>query len=514
MKKRILKLISVTLCMLMLIGLFPVVEVQAASCRISFSDPKTTVGKKFTVTMSISDKIAALDVSISYDPDMITFNSGSGGVGNLNVSGGGGSIRVFDYYASGDGSFSCTLSFTAKKAGSTSLKVTSTDVSDGGGDAMSASAASSAITIEAPPTASSDAKLKSLSVSPGSLSPKFSADTTSYKVSVANSVTKLTVSAKANHSAAKVSVSGNSGLDVGDNTVSIKVTAEDGSAKTYKIVVTRAKKTSDPETEKETEKESESESEKELELKVGSQTLVVMEPDSVPKGFTEGKKTGTEAPVYTHKNKAVFPLVYGKIGKADAAFYHWDEEAGKLIPYKTMKIGKNTLAILEGNNTLFTLEGYKKGIMEVQGSEMTAFLPATGEADHALLVFGNDNGDVIVYQYDPQDETLQRYAFAGADASLVTMSEEYRAVAEQANLLIEENAALKTEKQALMEELVSYDEMKDEYDASAEELEELRAGQDALQKKAKTETLIMYVTVGLCAVLAIALIVLLVKKKK
>ena len=511
MNKVIKRIISIVMCVLLLAGLY--IPAEAASCRFSFSDPKTTVGKSFSVRMSSSVSVASFKLKISYDSSMITFNSGSGNTSIFKASSDGSVILVYGEYSEGEGSVSCSLKFTAKKAGSTSLKVTYMDASDAGGDSLDVSAASSSITIEAAPTASSDAKLKSLSVSPGTLSPKFSADTTSYKVSVANSVTKLTVSAKANHSAAKVSVSGNSGLDVGDNTVTVKVTAEDGSTQTYKIVVTRAKKTTDPETEKESEKESESESEKKLELKVGSQTLVVLEPDSIPKGFTKGKKTGTEAPVYQHKNTAVFPLVYGELGDADAAFYHWDDENNTLIPYKTLKAGNKTLALLVGNKSFFTLEGYQKGSMKVLEKELTVYLPQAGDTNHAMVPCGTESGEVVVYLYDPADETLQRYDFAGADGSLATMSEEYRALAEQSSLLIEENAAIKTEKQALQEELASFDEMKAEYEASAEELETLRTEREALVEKAKLETWIMYGTVGLCGALAVVLIVILVKRK-
>ncbi|MBR2860562.1 MAG: cadherin-like beta sandwich domain-containing protein [Clostridia bacterium] len=86
---------------------------------------------------------------------------------------------------------------------------------------------------------SSDATLKGLTVSGSTLTPAFSAGTTTYSIgTVPFSVSKLTVSASANHAGAKVSVSGTS-LSVGANTVTITVTAENGSKKTYKINVTR-----------------------------------------------------------------------------------------------------------------------------------------------------------------------------------------------------------------------------------------------------------------------------------
>jgi hypothetical protein len=89
--------------------------------------------------------------------------------------------------------------------------------------------------------ASSDATLKSLTVSAGTLSPAFHSATTVYTVTVPNDVTSIDVTGTANHTAATVSgnVTGKP-LDVGDNVVNIVVTAEDGIiAMTYTVTVTR-----------------------------------------------------------------------------------------------------------------------------------------------------------------------------------------------------------------------------------------------------------------------------------
>ena len=51
---------------------------------------------------------------------------------------------------------------------------------------------------------------------------------------------RLTVSAPANDSGASVSISGNEGLQMGENTVTCQVTAEDGTTtRTYTILVTK-----------------------------------------------------------------------------------------------------------------------------------------------------------------------------------------------------------------------------------------------------------------------------------
>ena len=91
--------------------------------------------------------------------------------------------------------------------------------------------------------ASSDATLKSLTVSSGTLSPTFSASTTSYTVSVPYSVTRLTVGATVNNSEASVTGTGSKNLSVGDNKINVVVTAGDKTTKTYIVTVTRQKDT-------------------------------------------------------------------------------------------------------------------------------------------------------------------------------------------------------------------------------------------------------------------------------
>jgi YD repeat-containing protein len=88
---------------------------------------------------------------------------------------------------------------------------------------------------------SNDATLSSLTVSAGTLSPAFSAGITSYTVDVDNSVTSINVAGAANHAAATVSgnVTGKT-LDIGNNTATLAVTAEDGTTRTYTVTIVRA----------------------------------------------------------------------------------------------------------------------------------------------------------------------------------------------------------------------------------------------------------------------------------
>lgn len=97
---------------------------------------------------------------------------------------------------------------------------------------------------------SNDANLSALTISSGTLAPTFSSGTTSYTASVANGVSSVTVTPTVNQANATVKVNGTSvtsgspsssiSLSVGANTITTVVTAQDGSTKTYTVVITRA----------------------------------------------------------------------------------------------------------------------------------------------------------------------------------------------------------------------------------------------------------------------------------
>ena len=105
-------------------------------------------------------------------------------------------------------------------------------------------------------TLSDNADLGGLTISSGTLSPQFSSSDITYTASVDNSVTQVTVTPTASHSSATITVNDNTvisgtghivtGLTVGStNTVTVIVTAQDSTTKTYTITLTRAASLSD-----------------------------------------------------------------------------------------------------------------------------------------------------------------------------------------------------------------------------------------------------------------------------
>ena len=107
------------------------------------------------------------------------------------------------------------------------------------------------ITLTRAASLSGNADLGGLTISSGTLSPQFSSSDITYTASVDNSVTQVTVTPTASDSSAAITVNGNTvtsgtghiviGLTVGEpNTVTVIVTAQDSTTKTYTITLTRA----------------------------------------------------------------------------------------------------------------------------------------------------------------------------------------------------------------------------------------------------------------------------------
>ena len=153
-----------------------------------------------------------------------------------------------------------TLTLESAVAAGEDVTVAYTDPSAGDdGSAVQDAAGNDAATFSAQTVTNSvpsaDASLSGLSLSDVTLTPTFHTDSLSYASTVANAVDTTTVSATASHDSATVAYFDGSdqaltdagaadgfqvALDVGTDTIKVKVTAQDGNTtKTYTVVVTR-----------------------------------------------------------------------------------------------------------------------------------------------------------------------------------------------------------------------------------------------------------------------------------
>lgn len=226
------KLIIITFMTVLILGLMNSIQALAASGSAKISGGGTyDIGDtvKIKVSVNTDETLYGVDLGVSYNPEVLKYESGA----DTNSSG----IARIARPASSS-SFSYTITFKAIASGSSSVKVI--DAIGASTTEFKLSGGSTKVTVKAPVTYSSDNNLKSLQVSPGKLSPSFSSGTRKYSMTVDNDVKKMSVSATPKDDGAKVtSVSGNSNLKVGENKISVVVTAEDGSKRTYTITVTR-----------------------------------------------------------------------------------------------------------------------------------------------------------------------------------------------------------------------------------------------------------------------------------
>lgn len=216
-----------------------IIDSFAATAKIAFSDPTATVGSEVSVTMKFTctsgEVLGNTDVMLSYDANLLEFKNDT-----ENASGGAGAIRVWSG-VDGTSEIVTTLRFKALQAGTTAIKVSSWEGYDNDGQTLTMEKeGSSTIKVAGLQTSSTDASLQSLQISPGTLTPGFTPGVESYTATVGMDTQRLTVSAKANNEKATVTVEGGAELQDGENTVTCKVTAEDGTTvKNYTILVSR-----------------------------------------------------------------------------------------------------------------------------------------------------------------------------------------------------------------------------------------------------------------------------------
>ena len=393
MKKRILKSSIITFSMSLIVAL-NIIIVGAASFSVSRSASSVSPGGSFTVTISAS------------------------GAGQFSVSASNGSVSSSSVWVDGSASITCT----AGQSGTTTVTVTAIDAtgydespitgsqstsvsikspaSSSGSSSSSSSnnsSSSTTTTVQEPEVKkSSEKNLSSLSVSEGTLSPKFSAGTTTYKVDLTNEVEKLTISAKAKDSKAKVSGTGEKELKIGENNFTVTVTAEDGSKKTYTISVYV--------TEKPTQF-----------VKLGDQSLGILNDLSkvdVPKGFEKTTIKIDDKDVTALQNKDLgLTLLYLQTEDEKTGFYIYDVDNNKVLrQYQTLTVNGKTYVIMDAPENLEEVQGLEKSTIKIGDLEMNGWKFNEETLSHYTLVYlMNDAGESGLYTYEDTEGTLQKY---------------------------------------------------------------------------------------------------------
>ncbi|SDZ88321.1 Cadherin-like beta sandwich domain-containing protein [Oribacterium sp. KHPX15] len=321
------------------ISVFLSMQALAATASISFSDPTVTVGSEVNVTMKVSSPDGTLsrsDITLGYDSSLLEFISGT------DAEGGAGTIRVNGATNGAEtGTLEYNLKFNTLASGSAKVSLSNFEVYDTDESiAEITHQGSSTVTISSAASASNNAILASLVVSPGTLTPEFVNNVTDYSVIVGTSVDTLAINAVTADTGATVAVTGNEQLNMGENNVAITVTAADGSTQaTYNIKVT--KQEGGPNADDAAQNGVPTETVNEgVKLSSKEKTITIMNPGSdvvIPEGFAESTIDidghQVKGWVWKHDSDHQYCIVYGMNDAGELNFYRYDLQEKTLQRY-------------------------------------------------------------------------------------------------------------------------------------------------------------------------------------
>lgn len=382
--------------------------VSASETSISFSSSTVTVGSSVTVSVTVNpgQTFNAVSYNINYDESILQF------VSSEQATGGAGVLKVVESFADKT-SVSYSMVFTAIATGNCAVSVDNCLWSAGGSSETALSGASATVAVK-DPVLSSNANLKSLSLNSGKLSPKFSASKTSYTAKVLYDVTKVNVSANVADASAKVvSVTGNTNLKVGENTVVVTVQAADGTQKKYTIIVTRLKEGEIISTEDETGEETIIDTTK-LETTVGGTTYTIsteLPEDKILTGFNAStlEYNGIEVPVAVDESKN-YTIYYLKSSEGEELLpFVFDEELKTFDFLKYLVIGNNVYIFEEIPDEYAVPEGLYPSNIKISDFSVECFSITDESQSDFHYVYCYFNGEYGIYRYDSVENTLQRY---------------------------------------------------------------------------------------------------------
>lgn len=412
---KIKKLLAFICILIVSTAMIPAYYAKAdETARISIGSASGTVGDTVTVTLTVSasNSIDAAAIPVSYDNSVIK-PVGSGNSGIV-------SFALLDAAAYG-ATESISMKFEIIAAGTTTLSVAGdAKVSVNGERAAIQSSSSGTVTGKAPVSYSSDNTLSSLQISPGTLSPAFSPEITTYNASVDSDVEELVVSAVANDSNAKVSVSGRK-MDPGRNTTTITVTAEDGSVKKYIIYTTRAAGSNEQETQTEAETQTEVQTEQtdNIQVTIDKVQYTVIQDYSeheLPEGYEETEIDYNGGKIIAGKGlKTGLILMYLESDNGEGGFYVYDETAKTFSPYNTVDEPQVTFVVLTIPDSVNKPDGYTLTRFTMNGKEVDVLIDA--DRQYCLFYGVSSSGEKGWFSYRISDATIQAYSIDKSDIS-------------------------------------------------------------------------------------------------
>lgn len=375
-------LFLVLLAVVLLFGAEETAQAAVATIELQVENESVRVGDEFEVTLLISaipgaDEspkaalIGDFEAYLIYNADVIEFVTAP-----PCIMGGAGMLRIMDMGAeASEGSRKYVIRFRALERGVTEVSLDSRPIvyTYGMEQAMSVSSNILNLAVEAAVDASDNANLSALKVNPGKISPAFATTIREYEVTVPYESEMIVVSALTEDENATVGVNGSTGLQVGRNTVTVTVTAENGTEKRYYLFVTREKEQAEPTKAPEPPKETDGleagihaeVKDGQTELTVAGRFTVSKEPGAyvAPTGYEETilYVDGVQVKAYVKRDapESEFFVLVLEDEWGNSGYYRYDREQLTIQRFDEERI--EIRQVLEEDNTALyeTLDKYK-----------------------------------------------------------------------------------------------------------------------------------------------------------
>ena len=245
-KSKALKILTIIFLSIVFLLVFQRTS-EASTLSISTSKSSVSPGESFSVTVSVSGGAGYVNLSASNGTldstklDLMLQSSvtvyctaGSSGTVTIYASG-----VIADYVTESDENKSASKSVTIKEP-TTTVKdplVNNKPAKEPG----NTTSKPITTTPKEETKKSSNNTLSELIVAEGEITPVFEKDVREYSLIIPYEITEVNITATPSDSKATVTIEGNKELKEGENIVTVKVTAEDGTTAEYVIKVTRAR---------------------------------------------------------------------------------------------------------------------------------------------------------------------------------------------------------------------------------------------------------------------------------
>lgn len=284
-----------------------------------------------------------------------------------------------------------TYTFKAVSTGSATVTVKPIDVADYNNGSSYTTSKSVTINVRTKPVIvlSGDNNLSSLGIENYSLTPEFNKDTLEYNVELEPDTSEINISATASHGGTTIEGAGTREVTDGDNRLEIKVTAENGSSKTY--VINAKVKEYNP-----------------IEVNINDEKYTVVRKKSLitpPENYTETTVTINEEEIPAYYSEITkYTLVSLKDANGNQNFYIYQN--GEYHLYKELTFNQMKICLLDIPQIP---DGYSKSAIVYNDENLEAY-KLNPNSKYAILYGMNvATGEEHYYSYESSENTLQIY---------------------------------------------------------------------------------------------------------